>query len=259
MNVDASIVKYYLADKESYEHHWLFACISDDDDTMFDRPDKEKKAAVTDAMNQAITTLDSFNPYNANLFQKLFPTWKELSTSVNVILAVGCPAPYDAMVRKHAGKEFIIFDLIRLLDYKTDISKLIMPLFTHELAHICIHADYPDVSDSQTYCKKLEYITFDEGFAHLLSYKDNIETVDFRALLQEHYQASQSKLRSAMMETNSEKQVALLDESNCGAYWDKFAAICGKLFLASHLNEIVTIYKAGPENMLKRILQNCLS
>ena len=52
----------------------------------------------------------------------------------------------------HDGEEFIILDLIRLLEYKADIGMLMTPFLTHELTHICIHADYPDVPAGADYC-----------------------------------------------------------------------------------------------------------
>lgn len=253
MNIDASIVRDYLNGKGGYEKHWIFRSIKDNDEFYFERPSEDDKLAVSKAMHDVIRTLEDFQPYNIALFNKLFTDWRKLSASASIILAVGCPAPYDAMVRAHDGREFIILDLIRLLDYGIDMEKLIRPFLTHELVHICVHADHPNMLTACGYRERLINIVFDEGFAHLLAFRDNIYNVDFAPLIEKHYQGALNKLGAAIAEKEPEKQATLLNEANAGAYWEKFGAICGKLFLAMHLDDIESIYNAGSEELFKRI------
>ena len=255
MNIDISIVRDYLSGSCEYKNHWIFRSIDDDGVYLFDCPSEEDKEVVQNALNDTLKILNDFHPYNLELFQRLFPKWRELCKTVNVIISVGCPAPYDAMVREHEGKEFIIIDLIRILDYRMGIRTLVTPFFTHELSHICIHTDYSDIPAKTFYRDELKSIVFDEGFAHLLSYRDNIENVDFSSLVQEYYQQSFCKLKSALCEIDTEKQKICLTESNSGEYWKKYGAICGKLYLARNIDDIETIYKAGPEKMFNNIVK----
>lgn len=255
MNIDTSIVDDYLNDKSGFKKHWLFHQISGDGRHMFENPPAESKQAVTVALKTAVKVLGDFHPYNFELFSRLFLKWKKQTETANVLLAVGCPAPYDAMVREHLGEEYIVFDLIRLLDYQRDISALITPLCTHEMTHICIRADHPLAAGELNYRDKLGYITFDEGFAHFISFRDGIENFDFTDLINEHYDNSLGTLLSALSETDEGRQSEYLDEANCGKYWTKYAAICGKLYLASHLDSIDSIYRAGPTDMLTDIVR----
>lgn len=255
MNIDASIIKDYLNDGILYEKHWLFNSILGDNQYLFDKPSHDLKESISSTMKKVIDILKSFIPYNVILFSKLFPNWKELSKNVNVILAVGCPKPYDAMIREYNEKDYIILDLVRLLDYHEDIFKVIKKFFTHELIHVCIKADYPfDIKNESNYKKILEYLVFDEGFAHLLSFKENICEFDFNELIKTHYNKSVKRLKIALTEEELTKQIDYLNKANSGSYWNKFAAIVGKLYLANNLNDLSSIYKAGPRKMLENII-----
>lgn len=258
MNIDTTIVNDYLSGGCQYKSHWIFKSIDEDKGFLFESPLVTKMQVVQNGMNDVLSSLKEFCPYNLGLFKRLFPKWKELCDTVNIILTVGCPAPYDAMVREHDGEEFIILDLIRLLEYKADIGMLMTPFLTHELTHICIHADYPDVPAGADYCNRLKYITFDEGFAHLLAYRDNIENIDFSSLVKEHYQKAFYKLKEAISERESEKQKAYLEESNAGDYWNKYGAICGKLYLAMTLDNLEMVYKAGPDKLYDSIIRESM-
>lgn len=256
MNIDASIIKSYLKGKDDYYSHWIFNSILENKEYTFEKPNNEYKDKIKEIYEKVYTNLNGFIPYNIELFLQLFPEWEKLIDNVNVILTVGCPAPYGAMVREHNGKEFIILDLIRLMSPGKkieDIISLILKMITHEFTHICLHADYPAAQGG--YRDKLIYITFDEGFAHLLSFSDNINSYDFSELIEEYYKKSLIKLEAALSETNTLKQEEYLEEANCGAYWNKFAAISGKLYLASNVENLFNIYKAGPAAMVLNMLK----
>lgn len=59
-------------------------------------------------LHKALDALNDFKSYNIGVFSTLFPRWRELIG--NIILSVGCPALYDAMVREYNGKYYIMFD-----------------------------------------------------------------------------------------------------------------------------------------------------
>lgn len=254
MNIDDSVIRSYLAGKDGYDSHWLFKSILDNGEYTFDRPDDDYKEKIEEIYDKTYENLINFIPYNVKLFSELFPDWKSIINDVNIILAVGCPSPYDAMVREHDGKEYVIFDIVRLMSYGKngdEIISLIIGMITHEISHICIHTDYPVID--KTYEDKLSYITFDEGFAHLLAFTDNIHSFNFKPMIEAHYKDAAKKLLMALSETNIFRQTEYLQESNCGSYWDKFAAISGKLYLASNIDNLYNIYKGGPSSMMLNI------
>lgn len=80
----------------------------------------------------------------------------------------------------------------------------------------------------------LDAYTFHEGFAHLLSYQaTEIDCVDWHTpQLTEVAAASRAKLRLALMETDPDRQKQFLEEAVCGSYYEKFACMCGMLYLA---------------------------
>ena len=141
------------------------------------------------------------------------------------MLAVGCPPPYDAMVREHDGEEFVIFDLVRFNAYKeegSDLVRLARSLITHESAHVCLHNRHRPTKDD--YISKLKYITFDEGFAHFVSFAEDVMSFDFTDVISKYYLKSLCRLKCALDETDAEKRISLLVEANSGGYWDKYAA-----------------------------------
>lgn len=254
MNIDDLMIKSYLEGRDDYKSHWLFNSILDNGEYVFDKPKNEDKEKIREIYEKTYHSLENFIPYNAEMFSTLFSEWKKQINDVNIILAVGCPSPYDAMVREYDGREYIIFDLVRFLEYEKegeDILSVIRGMITHEITHICVHADYPILN--KTYIDKLSYITFDEGFAHLLAFKDNIYSYDFSQMIALHYLESINKLKEALLEKDIIKQKEYLEYANCGGYWSKFAAISGKLYLASNLENLYEIYKAGPSVMLMNI------
>lgn len=253
MKLDTSIVTGYLQGREEIAGHWLFTSIREGEHT-FDRPAPARRVETEALLRQIEQVLADFTPCNAARFGALFPRWRELAAETNVLLAVGCPAPYDAMVREKDGTQYIIFDLIRFLDYRLkgeELVLLIRRLVTHELTHICLGADYP--AAPADYRGKLGYITFNEGFAHALAYAEDLDRCD-RAALAGHYPDARRALKKALAETDPRRQEENLQKCNAGRYWDKFAAISGKLYLLAHLEQMEAIYHAGPEAMLKAVL-----
>ncbi|GFP77472.1 hypothetical protein [Clostridium fungisolvens] len=256
MNINDSMIKNYLADEDDYVNHWLFYNILDNGEYTFDKPNpnKEYKDKVNEIYEKIYISLSKFTPYNASIFSKLFPNWIELIEDINIILAVGCPPPYDAMVREYDGVEYVIFDLIRFISYEkdsNDIISLIRGMITHEFTHICIHKTYPFTENG--YINKLKYITFDEGFAHILAFSDNITSYDFSKIIKSHFEDTLNTLRIALSETDTLKQKEYLEKSSSGAYWSKFAAISGKLYLASNIDHLHDIYNSGPSNMTTKM------
>ena len=252
MNIDDSIIMDYLNDCDNYRKHWMFYSITEDGQYMFQQPPIGIMEQVSQLYNVIKSSLNNFIPFNEQLFTTLFPKWRKLIMDVNVVLSVGSPEPYDAMVREHEGKAYMIFDLARLLSYSKSPEEMVdtvTGMITHEFTHVCVHCDYSDSSSG--YVDRLKHITFDEGFAHILAFKNHIIGYDFSEMVERHYHESLDKLRSALKEEDKSNQCRLLEEANSGRYWSKFASISGKLFLAAHLDSLQEIYNGGPDAMIK--------
>lgn len=259
MIIDDSLVLKYLSRENvnNISRHWVFQNIVKGKH-LFEVPDDIKRYEINQMLINIKKILLEFKPLNEEIYSTLYPEWKSIVKDMNVLLVVGCPSPYDAMVRVNEGKEYIIFDLIRFYDYNAkecDFDMLVRKLITHEASHLCLHMKYP-VPTSENFIEQLKYIVFDESFAHLLSFKDNIRDIDWDTIIKEYYNKSLTKLKEAMQEKDYHKQVVLLEQSNSGSYWDKFASISGKLFLANHLEIIEDIYNGGINNFITLMLQS---
>lgn len=256
MNIDDSIIKQYLAGSDAYARHWVYRHISESGAYLFEKPAHSQKEEIKTLCRAVSQGLADFEPYNGDLVLSLFPHWQERLDTMNVLLCVGCPEPYDAMVRTYGGQMYMIFDLVQLYRYQAqgmDIPALMRRLITHEAIHVCIRRDHPEAGE--TYPEKLRYIVFDEGFAHLLSFAQDIAQYDFKDIIQAHYCESVRLLRAVMKETDPQKQRQFLKAANTGRYWEKFAAISGKLCLAQHRDWMVEIYQSGPDGMITDLLE----
>lgn len=259
MKIDSSILELYFSRDFSCQNHWLFDSIQEGKH-LFEAPEAEQTESIQELFVSITSALSAFVPYNADLFSLLYPGWEEKLKAVFVLLAVGCPKPYDAMTIEHKGTEYLVFDLGNILCYQSrgiDPISVLQKLITHEFSHRCLHEKYPDTS--QPYVDALFYTTFDEGFAHYLAFTENVQNYDFSPMIQVHYAPALQRLRTAYEESNAQKQQELLHASNCGPYWEKFAAVCGQLYLASHPNQLLGIYRAGPTAMKDAILSASLS
>lgn len=117
------------------------------------------------------------------------------------------------------------------------LDSIIRNLLTHEITHLLIGHRYPAADaalESTDYLRRLDAYTFHEGFAHLLSYQaTEIDCVDWHTpQLTEVAAASRAKLRLALTETDPDRQKQFLEEAVCGSYYEKFACMCGMLYLA---------------------------
>ena len=179
-----------------------------------------------------------FVPVNRPIWDALFPDWEAVQPTLDLI--VGYPEPYDA-VAAHSpdGQAHLIFDLIRWCNYAEldQLDSIIRNLLTHEITHLLIGHHYPAADaalESTDYLTRLDAYTFHEGFAHLLSYQaTEIDCVDWHTpQLTEVAAASRAKLRLALTETDPDRQKQFLEEAVCGSYYEKFACMCGMLYLA---------------------------
>ncbi|ARC86369.1 hypothetical protein U732_3449 [Clostridium argentinense CDC 2741] len=255
---DDIIIKYFNnTNCDDYNKHWVFDNI-EENQYLFEKPLCENKDIVQDVYKKIKCMLNEFTPVNEKLFRRLFPNFQEVLKRTKVILVVGCPNPYDAMVREYNKEAYVIFDLIRLGEYIKNghnLENIIQQLLTHEFAHKCIREKYR-INDNLSYIEKLNYITFDEGFAHLLSYKEDIENYNFNSEIYiEKFNKSKKVLAQSINEKEIKEQERLLLSANSGAYWDKFASICGKLYLAKHIDSLLEIYEKGWNNIITDILK----
>lgn len=263
LKVDAGIVEQYLQGRPSqqYSDSWVFHSI-EDGQCLFEDPDQES-ALIISQMNEEIQRLlDPFVPYNSELWGALFPQAEKRLQNVVIHLVVGCPPPYDAMVRNGPNHcEAIIFDLFRLSRY-TDaghrVSEIIRKILTHECTHMLLHQDFPE-SEARTYQDKMDFLLYDEGLAHFLAINENVNHYDWNG------SASQGRRRKAFhdfilayKEEDPFRQKQKLTDGCTGSSWKKFACIAGMflfadVYLSDRAQGLRRLYEQGWYGFSKQI------
>lgn len=261
MRVNKNTINDYLEGKEinEWDNQWIFHSLVEKE-YLIQTVAEDKKDLIEEATNLLENELTNFKPYNKEIWDMIFPNWKTFISGLSIYLIVGCPNPYDAMVRvSPEGEEVMIIDINRMLSYGDSVDELlhtIKNLLTHEYAHLCIHKDYPMLDTTSSFCDKLQYLCFDEGIAHLLSCNDNIKNVNW--LDNDRLRKKENAYRMLKNAICSNKRhEELLEKADTGAYWDKYGSISGlfgiiEKFVESNYdyNSILEVYKNGPKKFL---------
>lgn len=246
MRIDSTIVQAYISGANlcKYKNEWFFSGSTLDVDlgkNIFTLPpdDDSLRESVRNIAQCFRRVVEKFEPVNRPIWDALFPDWQEKETVVDLI--VGFPEPYDAVTMKSPdGQTHLIFDLICWNKYGSmaNFNEIIRNLLTHELTHFLIGCYYPEADaavESPNYLTKLDAYTFHEGFAHLISFNaTEIDNVDWHsAQLEKVYSSCKERMRAALAETDPEKEKQFLYDAICGKYYEKFACMCGMLYLAN--------------------------
>lgn len=244
MKIDTTIVDAYLNSEDigKYSSTWIYETETEHGiKKLFQVPPQSdnKREVVFHLKEEIISYSQNFIPCNFKIWDALFENWREFLDETTLDLIVGYPEPYDAVVKQSPDKKYhMVFDLLCWEKYigKVRLSELIQNLLTHELFHVMIENYFPDIESAEahgTHIERLDAITFNEGFAHLISY--NLQEID-KVLwsgeqLTNLYTSSAIKMKGALQEKNTEKQEQYVYEANHGNYYDKFAAMCGMVYL----------------------------
>ena len=189
---------------------------------------------------QVLRTVETFVPGNRPVWDALFPDWQDILRGAETALIVGYPPPNDAVVLKSpAGVDTAVLDMGLWVQYlgAVPVERVAHNLLTHELCHVCIHRHRPELDAAQEtgdYLSRLDAFTFDEGFAHFVSYNDReANQVDWDAPeLRAVWTRSAAAMRSARQETQPAQQQEQLHSAVFGSYYDKYACMCGLYYLA---------------------------
>ena len=269
MNIKTEIAKAYADGKsvDCYQNEWFFHA----EDKYYKTPSYEEahRQAVKQILDQILDVVEEFSPLNRDVWDVLFPDWMEILGQVTVNLIVGYPNPFDACVMTNPqGNTEIILDLGLWTRYGEhhDIKSLVLGLLSHELCHVCIRGRYlGPKSGTEHYRSQLDYIAFNEGFAHLLSYQNKtLEKTDWNSpQFAEYKRNSTKRMEEALEEIKEQEQAAFLTEADCGTYYGKFACMCGMFYLASRwksggVQALKDVWDLGYDGFAKRSIQEDL-
>lgn len=242
MKIYDDIIKTYLSggDLEQFRQSWYYA----DSDlsrtynkNVFTLPPEQeelrpKARIVYDAL---LDLFADFSPAGkaGELYDGLYPNWREVADQATVDLIVALPQPHDAVVcNDPEGRLHMLFDVVRwtpMIEY--NLSGEAQGIVTHELFHVLMHTQFPQ-EETGDYLDQLDQITFHEGFAHMVQLA-GMGLLDLHGeRLTEVKARSTEKLRLALTETDPERQEVFCHEANCGNYFDKYGAMAGMLYLA---------------------------
>ena len=181
-----------------------------------------------------------FVPLNLPVWDALCPDWRQRLAGIKIDLIAGFPEPFDATIeRSPDGRLHVIFDLCCWTKYieKMDIGELVKNLLTHELFHVVAEQLHPGLEKdcvSPEYRTQLDAVTFNEGFAHLLSYQtQELDAVNWHSVrLAAVEERCRERMAAALRERDAATQEKNLYEALCGDYYEKYACMCGMLYLA---------------------------
>ncbi|MBK1812133.1 hypothetical protein JHL18_16035 [Clostridium sp. YIM B02505] len=271
MKLNTEIVDCYLAGNniEKFKEHWIYKSIGKGEfkgKNIFVKPDLENSEKIKRIYDEIKQCLMQFEPFNRELWDKLFKSWNSILESVEVYLIVGLPEPNDATVIKNPdGNNVVVLDLGCWAKYigKYDITQLVRNLLTHECGHICIQAEKPIIDmdyESGDYLKKLNSLIFNEGLAHLLSFCEDINSYDWNNVrISEVKAKSLSKLKQAIQEVEKEKQELYIYDAEFGDYYEKFGCMIGMcyfidIYKSGTIGDLVKDYIDGHKTIISKIL-----
>lgn len=215
--------------------------------------DPKNREWVAKLYDKLLDQINNFIPRNGDFVKRFFPNFDRIAADYTILLVVGFPDPYDAMVLEHDGKAYMVFDLIQFQEESLNKNYSCHRVLTHELIHLCLMEDYPLPSE-MSYTEELNYTAFNEGFAHALTFSEDISEFAFDTFLDEKFETAKSTLMKALAETDSSKQTIYKRMADTGEYWNKFAAMAGKLYLLKNIDNFEVIYRNGWRNFTDRIL-----
>ncbi len=244
MKINATIADAYLnlEDVSKFSSMWLYTDRTEQGSgNIFCAPpeSEQKRAIVSRIKEEIISHAKTFMPYNVKIWDALIENWREFLADTTLDLIVGFSEPHDATARQAPdGKFHMIFDLLCWEKYLgvMPLSDISQNLLTHELFHVMIGKYFPVIEFMEMqgeYIEQLDAITFNEGFAHLVSYNmQEVNTVSwYGKKLTNIYSASVSKMKNALHEKSPIKQQRYIYEANFGNYYNKYAAMCGMIYL----------------------------
>jgi hypothetical protein len=242
------MIQDYISGKEvpAYSVHWVYRAV-EEGKVSFKKFPFARSEEVIQCYRQIADACGDFKFLNSDLVHEVFGGTDAVINEANVILALHIPQPYDAMVRRHEGKEYIIIDIGNFCEYVKaghDAGYLVQSFLTHELIHLLIGSKFPP-GEGLAYIEKLNYIAFDEGFAHLMSYRDNIAEYKPEEGLDVKFRTAKARFEIALKEENPLIQERFLSEANSGKYWNKFAAVSSMLYLMKNIKHLKIIYETG--------------
>lgn len=247
MQIDKTLADAYLSGMpmDSYRDTWFFTAsqiAGQVGENIFTPPSSGPEMiqkARTAAQGIEAGAWD-FVPLNLPVWDALCPDWRQRLAEIQIDLIAGFPEPYDATVERGPDDRLhVIFDLCCWAKYigKTDVPALVKNLLTHELFHVVtaqLHPELEKACVSPDYRTQLDAVTFNEGFAHLLSYQtQELDAVNWHsarlAAVEEH---CRRRMADALQERDAAAQEKNLYEALCGNYYEKYACMCGMLYLA---------------------------
>ena len=155
MLVNRKIVDEFLEGKD-ISREWIFSEIQQGK-YLFDLSDLDNKQEEVKKLTDKISNmLAHFKPDNEKFYRQLFPDFEKELADCEVMLTVGVPTPYDAMVIERNGSKIIVFDMGRFLSYK-DPQGFAQQMMTHETAHAMLHKKW-QLKDTASYQEQLRFL-----------------------------------------------------------------------------------------------------
>ncbi len=224
-------------------------------------PDNSRIEIVKELYQRLIMMLQQFPIFNQELWNALFPNWKNTLKDVYILPVVGLTSSIHP-IQIIDGRTYIVIDLIQTANYTRIVSQmeyLLQNLLMNSLAELCIQDSYP--LKPVSYLQTLDCMFFKEGLKTYLSWNKNCNHYVFQ---DEKYTKRKEMtfgfLYDAVNIKDETTQENILQHIQQADFWNQFPMIAGLFFFDDiYHNEgmqgIVDIFQKGPHNIISSIFQ----
>lgn len=222
-------------------------------------PDRNRIEIVQELYHRLMKSLHAFPIFNKDLWNALFPTWKETLKDVYILPVVGLTTSIYP-IQKIDGKTYIVIDLIQTANYTRIVSQmeyLLQNLLMTSLAELCIQHDYPN--QPSTYLQSLDTMFFKEGLKTYLSWNKDCK---FYVFQNEKYLKRKELTFAILLEavnvTDKTTQQNILNHIQQADFWNQFPIIAGLFYFDDQYQDndiqgIIQTYRKGPNGIILSI------
>ena len=219
--------------------------------------DSKRKDIVQELDSQLESIVEEFPTFNQELFEAVFPNYREQLETVCIMAVVGTKE--NRIVKSEEGL-CILIDLIHIADYTRIVSQMTYILqnyLTFELSKYLIQKQFP--VRSRKYLSLLNHLAFTNGLANYLAWNASCSSYKFYTQKYEaHKERAFGLLSQALQVETKALQHKILVNAVTQEFWNQFPSVAGMFYFDDIYRDlgkegIVLLYRHGPKNFIQTI------
>lgn len=223
----------------------------------FTEPDIKRRDIVRELDSQLESIVEEFPVFNSELFEAVFPNYREQLNKVCIIAVVGTK---ENRIVKTEDSFCILIDLIHIADYTRIVSQMTYILqnyLTFEISKYLIQEQFP--VRSRKYLSLLNHLAFTNGLSNYLAWNASCNHYKFYTQKYEsHKERAFGLLAQALQVETKALQHKILVSAVTQEFWNQFPAVAGMFYFDNIYRDlgkegVVLVYKHGPKNFIQTI------